>query len=105
MLRIVTAVSCIAFFSACDDGERFMADSVGIVAVDGYQIEVKRNRADPLIWEALHKNPVKLKLTHGDPKALARNIQAIEQVSGCKVDRDTLNHIPPMAATVAGVRC
>lgn len=104
MLRMIAA-SCVALLSACDDGSRFMADSVGIVTVDGYRIEVKRNRADPLIWEALHKNPIKLKLNHGDPKAYARNVRAIEQVSGCRADRDTLNHIAVLAATVAGVRC
>lgn len=104
MLRMI-AVSCVALLSACDDGARFMADSVGVTSVDGYAIEVKRNRADPLIWEAMHKNPIKLKLNHGDPKAYARNIRAIESVSGCAVDRDTLNHIAVIAATVAGVRC
>tara|TARA_R110000824_G_scaffold272637_1_gene461152 strand:- start:119 stop:424 length:306 start_codon:yes stop_codon:yes gene_type:complete len=99
------AVSCVALLSACDDGARFMSDSVGIVTVDGYRVEVKRNRADPLIWEAAHMNPIKLRLNHGDPKAYARNVRAIEQVSGCKADRDNLNHIATIAATVAGVTC
>ena len=104
MLRMI-AVSCVALLSACDDGARFMSDSVGVVTVDGYRVEVKRTRADPLIWEAAHKNPIRLSLNHGDPKSYARNIRAIEQVSGCKVDRDTLSHFATMAATVAGVSC
>ena len=103
-MRII-AVAFLITLAACDDGSRFMADPVGTVVIDGYSIAVRRNRADPLIWEAMHKNPVKLKLNHGDPKAYSRNIRAIEKISGCTVDRDTLTHSAIIAATTAGVNC
>jgi len=105
MLRMIALLAVLSPLAACDDGSRFMADDVGVVTVDGFAITVRRNRADPLIWEAMHKNPIKLRLNHGDPKAYARNVRAIEQVSGCKADRDSLNHVASIAATVAGVTC
>jgi len=83
-------------------GPTKMVDKVGIVTVDGKEIEVRRNRAEPEIWEAYHVVPEKIR---GDPRAQSRNIRAIEKVSGCDADLKSVVNYADFSATVVSLNC
>lgn len=104
MTRLIQFGALLALMG-CVDSNLYMADSVATVEVDGFNVNVRQNKGDPMIWEASDVAPIRNNLTHGDPAAYRRNIRAIELVSGCNVDRDTLQFVPAVSATVAGVIC
>ncbi len=83
-------------------GPTKMVDKVGIVTIDGKEIEVRRNRAEPDIWEAYHVVPERIR---GDPRAQSRNIRAIEMVSGCEVDLKSVVDYADFSATVVALKC
>lgn len=80
-----------------------MADKVAEVQIDGYNIAVRRNRADPDIWEAYHLDAPSM--IFGDARAYPRNIRAIEQVSGCSVDVLSIDNIALALGTVVALDC
>lgn len=74
---------------------------VARVQIDGVPIDVSQNPADPSEWSAFAARLSDR--TSAGPSYFARNIDAIEQVSGCAVDPAATLH--SVVTTVARVAC
>ena len=101
-MRLLTVSILIAALSLSACGPTKMVDKVAVVTIDGKEIEVRRNRAEPDIWEAYHVIPERVR---GDPRAQSRNIRAIETVSGCEADLKSVVTYAEFSATAVAVKC
>lgn len=73
------------------------------VKIDGYPITVMKAQNRANMWSASHHTSEKVSLFPNDASIFRRNVQAIEAVSGCKVDPVTVDNVT--RSTSAAVVC